>query len=235
MKTKNIIFLCLAVLAIVVTYVLTNSAHAAGGAILAGGFAFSGASPQDKIQQVVDKGFGIKNISGQQGTTRIIYDTLELEANTKYLYFFKDCNTRAFPFTNLGSFGNKLEAGETLSVLFAQLNIFHISSDLKRKTILEITPAAYNDILRGEIQLQIANTTVMKPIRLLNFFSAWNKTVKSTTVNVFTFDSILVIPPMVDFTFIVQMDGYTIPEDGKDYLQLTVEGVGSILAPKRTL
>jgi len=233
MKTKNIIFLCLIVIAAIAVTILSETKDA--GAVITASFALAGITPQNKIRQVVDKGFGMPSIMKQQGTTRVVYDTLELTPTTNYLYFFKDCNTRKFPFTNLGSFGNKLEAGETLSVLYASINILRVPQETPR-SVMEIVPATFPDIIIGELSLNIANTTVLKPIRLQSFVSAWNKTIKSTTVNVFTFDTILVIPPMLEFTAIVQLDGYShTPVDTVDYLQLTIEGVGSIIAPKQTM
>ena len=65
----------------------------------------------------VNNAQGAKNINQQQGTTRIIYDSLPLVngVNPKQtLRFFEGVNSRVFPFTNLTE--NKLQIGESIAL-----------------------------------------------------------------------------------------------------------------------
>ena len=71
-------------------------------------------TPQQKTIGVNDK-FGNTGIRKQQGTTRIIYDTLPLDG-TRVFEFFKNSQSRPFPYSNTGSDGNKLGVGNTLVI-----------------------------------------------------------------------------------------------------------------------
>jgi hypothetical protein len=69
----------------------------------------------NKIPQVTAN-MGIKNIANMQGTTRIIYDSIKLQATTTIsaIQFFENVNTRKFPFANIPE--NKLQVGETIAM-----------------------------------------------------------------------------------------------------------------------
>ena len=74
----------------------------------------AGITPQQKLVAVNNK-FGNSSIKDQQGTTRLIYDTLPLSGTSaKTLRFFEDSASRQFPFSNTGSDGNKLGVGNTM-------------------------------------------------------------------------------------------------------------------------
>lgn len=198
-----------------------------------------GITPQQKISDVANK-FGLQGLMNMQGTTRILYDTLRTEGVTVF-EFFKNSQNRDFPLTNVGSFGNKLEQGESLAILN-----FHLSVIRKGEisglwdTPLSAYTAVYNDLMLGEIELQLANQVVMKPIPLLNMISSFNKDsnfgqLAAESHTVFNFNTLITIPPLMDFIFRVRTTGVGFTYEGyENYLRLTIEGVGSILAPKNT-
>jgi len=76
------------------------------------GRVISNFTPQDKIVSVNNK-FGNTNIKGQQGTTRVLFDSLPLDGSTE-LRFFENSSSRQYPFTNIGAEGNRLNVGENL-------------------------------------------------------------------------------------------------------------------------
>ena len=69
------------------------------------GQVISNFTPQNKIVGVNNK-FGNTNIKNQQGTTRVLFDTLPLDGSTE-LRFFENAASRQYPFTNIGSEGNR--------------------------------------------------------------------------------------------------------------------------------
>ena len=69
----------------------------------------SGFTPQRKIIGV-NKNYGNSGIKRQQGSTVILYDTLDITIDSTYR-FFEGANNRDFPLTNVGASGNKLPVG----------------------------------------------------------------------------------------------------------------------------
>ena len=78
------------------------------------GIQISNLTPQQKAVAVNNR-FGNTNIKGQQGTTRVIYDSLPLDGATE-LRFFENASSRQYPFTNITSEGNRLTVGETFVI-----------------------------------------------------------------------------------------------------------------------
>ena len=220
---------------------------------------------QSKMMDVA-KGFGQSNIKHQQGTTRIIYDTLPLVVGQDIYEFFRNCNTRQFPFTNLQN-GNRLEVGEMLTMQFGWLSILVIKKgegdvpieyqlidisggSLSHEAVAgtEVTAAwtaAENylplatKIALGELSFMVGNTQTLKPISLQGFHPSFNKSSKNEHNSVFTFDSILTIPPMLEFVAPVKV----VPMSAADltqavpadiYLRLHLEGAAAIVAPRQT-
>jgi hypothetical protein len=96
-------------------------------------------TPQQKMVAVNNK-FGNSNIKNQQGTTRVIYDSLPLDGRTTFR-FFENANNRTFPLTNIGSEGNRLEVGSTFTIEKAYL--ISVQYDAVNNTILSQTAFAF--------------------------------------------------------------------------------------------
>ena len=152
----------------------------------------AGVTPQEKIV-AVNKKFGNTGIQSQQGTSRIIYDALPVTNNGQTTFrFFEDSSSRAFPFTNTGSDGNKLGVGDTMvlgSILFYAV---------QRATATGIFDAQQNLTNSISTQLsyfnfEIANNQVIKKVTLTeaavnynnstanvnNYWSRWNYCTKN--------------------------------------------------------
>lgn len=186
--------------------------------------------PQAKIINTNDK-MGNRGIKKQQGTTRIIYDSLELDGSSSFL-FFQESNNRNFPFTNLGSQGGQLSVGETLVFERAYFAVIDDNGVLV-PVILPLTIGAFPGILSGDMNLVIANSQVLKPIPLLSFAPEFNKSSESTINTNFEFDTQIVLIPLVEFVSTVRVVRQPLIAD--TFLRLTFEGVGSILAPRTTM
>lgn len=187
-------------------------------------------TPNQKIAGVNTK-FGNRGIKKQQGTTRVIYDTLTLTTGVPNYRFFEGVNTRTFPATNVGQSGNGLQVGESLSIDRMYLSIVLvdvISGDVVSVSNLTARP----DIGIGEVSIKIANTIVLKPIPLSSFDSIYNKSSNFGGHANFEFDTNLILPPLLEFVVEVR----TLVSVGTvlSSLRLTIEGVGAILAPRAT-
>jgi hypothetical protein len=196
---------------------------------------FARPTPQAKIESIGGK-LGIPGLKKQQGTTRIIYDTLPLVAGARKYRFFEGSNQRNFPFSNLGSFGNKLEVGESLVIQNIYLSIIKQAEDTLNSNVYDIESAPGNLKLLNvsEINLIIGNQQVLKPIPVLSFDPRFNKG-NNADSNSFHFETLLTIPPLMEFYMeLQQWDDVAVPADATYYLRLSIEGTGSILAPRAT-
>ena len=203
-------------------------------------------TPQEKLIDVT-KGFGQSNIQKQQGSTRILYDTLPLLPTTTELRFFKGSQQRDFPFSNTGSFGNKLEVAESMTITHINLMVLYWSmSEAGIKYISNILPLNLESALVGgdpslymvlpaELNILIGNSQVLKPIPVLQFSSEFNKEGYQLNSAVYTFNTNLVIPPLVEFEFYMKLIGnyVPIPTVVNTMIRLTIEGNASILSPRQ--
>lgn len=189
---------------------------------------------QQKIIEVNTK-LGNTGIARQQGTTRSIYDSLPMDGNTT-LRFFQGAAQRSFPFTNMGSFGNKLEVGESLVVQRAYFTVFTVDTGSTPVEVTDLTDfdgIGETGLYKGEIQLEIANQIVMKPVPLTSFFNLWNYRSFQSQLEVFHFSTKLIIPPLLEFVWTVNFPSYTAVAD--TFIGLHTEGVGSIISTRINL
>ena len=186
-------------------------------------------TPQRKIIGVQNS-FGNENIKFQQGTTRVIYDSIPIDGRSEYR-FFEEANTRLFPFTNMSSEGNRLGVGSALAVERFYLSIVTVTDG----EITDIQPltTAFPGIMMGELSIEIANSQVVKQVPILSTIPNFNKSAQHTLDQNFEFDTQVIISPLFEFVFKLRVA--TTAADATKYLRLTVEGAGSLLAPKQTM
>lgn len=210
---------------------------------------YANPTPGAKIGAVGAK-FGYKGIDKQQGTTRVIYDYIPFDGRTLF-EFFAEVNTKQFPFTNLNE--NKLQVGEAISVQRMFLAIITTNAETGDViSSMEIQQSGLSGLYRADLNFQIDTQIVMKPINVqsfqpqFNYASNWGAlaiafnpspptpgVVTSLTGNAVKHaDTLIVIPPLVQFQFNMKTDGY-VPVANL-YLGLTIEGVGAILSAKGT-
>lgn len=191
----------------------------------------SGATPQQKII-AVNKKFGNVGIQSQQGTSRQLYDTLPISgAGAKTLRFFEDSASRTFPFTNLGSDGNKLGVGNTMVI--ESITFFILTYDtvnLRFDAIASATTTA--PIMTGLLNFEIANNRVIKNLSLLELNASFDKNIGSTNDSTLELETDIVIPPLLNFVAQVQMSSFT--GAANTYLRCVINGTGGIIAPRTT-
>jgi len=200
----------------------------------------AGVTPQEKIV-AVNKRFGNTGIQSQQGTSRIIYDALPVLNNGQTTFrFYEDSSSRAFPFTNTGSDGNKLGVGDTMvlgSVMFYAV---------QRATATGIFSATQQNLIQAGLinsiayfNFEIANNQVVKKVTLSESNPNYSNTTSGTSTNL-VLETEIVIPPLLPYVLELRTpaDLYSIlgaPAAGHVwYVYAQIIGVGGIIAPRTT-
>ena len=191
----------------------------------------SGVTPQQKIIAVNNK-FGNSGISSQQGTTRLIYDTLPLgAAGAKTLRFFEDSAARTFPFTNVGSDGNKLGVGNTMVI--ESISFFLLVYDTVNLRFDAIAlPTTVAAVQAGLINFEIANNRVIKNLSMYEITNAFDKNVGAPNDSTIELETQIVIPPLLNYVCELQLPYFT--PAANTYIRCVINGTGGIIAPRTT-
>jgi hypothetical protein len=189
-------------------------------------------TPQDKIVSVNNR-FGNTNIKNQQGTTRVIFDSLPLDGSTE-LRFFENAGSRQYPFTNIGSEGNRLNVGETFVVQKVYFGLIEVDADTGLYASFDPLNAFGTESWSyGEWSFLIANSQVIKQLPFLTCFypDFANTSVNQLDEAYSTFTDI-VIPPLLEYVLTYRIPTYTPKENYR--LVCFIEGTAGILAPQTT-
>jgi hypothetical protein len=110
-----------------------------------------------------------------QGTTKMVYDTLEVSPGQNVYQFFKDTNARTFPFCNVKN--DSLPVAESLSVQRISLSVLEETVDLVTGITYKVSPIVglISNLEVSDLSLKIANDVVMKPITVQHFLPTYNK------------------------------------------------------------
>jgi len=184
---------------------------------------FQNVTAQSKIINVGNN-LGLSGLKNQQGTTVIKYDTLPIDGRTQY-NFFQESNNRPFPLSNTGTDGGKLGVGESLTI---QRISFATVSGGKFSPL----DGGLAGLIDGELTIVVANSNILLRLPILQFLPEYNKDAENNLNTSYELDTLLIIPPQLDFTFQLRVSGALIEDTS---LRLTVEGVGSIFSPRTTL
>lgn len=189
-------------------------------------------TPQNKLVGVNNK-FGNTNIKNQQGTTRVIFDSLLLDGSTE-LRFFENAGSRQYPFTNIGAEGNRLNVGESFVVQKVYFGIMSIDPDTGTFNSFDtLGNAGPFDFMNGEWSFLIANSQVIKQ---LPFASCFNLADNVTAVNgndeAFSTFTDIVIPPLLEYVLTYRVNPYSANDEAR--LVCFIEGTAGILAPQTT-
>lgn len=189
-------------------------------------------TPQNKIVGVNNK-FGNTNIKNQQGTTRVIFDSLPLDGTTE-LRFFENASSRQYPFTNVGAEGNRLNVGETFVVQKVYFGLISLDADTGLfKDFEPLSTAGPWDWANGEWSFLIANSQVIKQLPFANCFDTnLNVTQTNSADEAFSTFSDIVIPPLLEYVLTYRVNSYTALENYR--LVCFIEGTAGILAPQTT-
>jgi hypothetical protein len=189
-------------------------------------------TPQNKIVGVNNK-FGNTNIKNQQGTTRVIFDSLPLNGSTE-LRFFENAGSRQYPFTNIGSEGNRLNVGETFVVQKVYFGTITTDPDTGLFTAFSpLTAFANLAFACGEWSFLIANSQVIKQLPFLtSFIPTFKLGVTNNSDQAFSTFTDIVIPPLLEYVLTYRLPTYTAVANTR--LVCFIEGTAGILAPQTT-
>jgi hypothetical protein len=189
-------------------------------------------TPQQKAVAVNNR-FGNTNIKGQQGTTRVIYDSLPLDGSTE-LRFFENAASRQYPFTNIGSEGNRLTVGETFVIQKVYFGLIITDSDTGVFTDYTQINGNGADYETGEWSFLLANSQVIKQLPFSVFCSNANTVINPSNTNDATFDTFtdIVIPPLLEYVLTYRIAPYAAVADTR--LVCFMEGTAGIIAPQTT-
>lgn len=188
-------------------------------------------TPQQKIVAVNNR-FGNTNIRSQQGSTRVIFDSLPFNGQQEFR-FFENAGSRQYPFTNIGAEGNRLTVGETFVIQKIYLGVTVIDPDTGLVEDFGDLASFSPFDLKGEFSFQIANNQVIKQLPLEMFFNtATNPT--AVNINDLAFDTFtdIVIPPLLEYIASFRLAYSTV--EPNTYLVCFIEGTAGILAPQTT-
>ena len=187
-------------------------------------------TPQQKIVAVNNK-LGNSNIRNQQGTTRVLFDSIEFDGRQEFR-FFENAGSKQYPFTNVGAEGNRLNVGETFVIEKIYFGILNTDADTGLYD--NFRPLQASGIkLKGEFSFQIANNQVIKQLPLDMFLGAqYNPTAVNLEDTAFDTFTDIVIPPLLEYILSVRLSYSAVQENTS--LVCFIEGTAGILAPQTT-
>ena len=189
-------------------------------------------TPQQKAVAVNNR-FGNTNIKGQQGTTRVIYDSLPLDGSTE-LRFFENAGSRQYPFTNIGSEGNRLTVGETFVIQKVYFGIIAVDGDTGAFVDFNPIQGSGAQYEFGEWSFLLANSQVIKQLPFSVFCNNAETALNPSNANDQTFDTFtdIVIPPLLEYVLSYRIAPYTANAEAR--LVCFMEGTAGIIAPQTT-
>ena len=197
------------------------------------------------------------NLSGMQPTTQAIYDTFDLSKASATgnftIPFFQGVNAKVFPFTNLSQ--NRLTAGKSFAVQQFYFNIFTVANGLITRNQTLDEAVGFTQLTKSELTLIVSNTQVIERYPISGSVGPFNRdatfsnasvtqtaaAAPGTPITQWHSHSVKVLPaqpvilPDQEFICNVQIPAITLPSAGTHYLQLTLEGFGTLFAPNGTL
>ncbi len=190
-----------------------------------------GLTPQQKMVSVNNR-FGNKNISGQQGTTRVLFDSIELSGQTE-LRFFENSGSKRYPFTNIGAEGNRLNVGDTFTIQKIYFGVGEVDPDTNEFTSWNPGLTSLPSLTVGELNFQIANSQVIKQLPLSPFaFPNLNPTAVNDQDVAFETFTDIVIPPLLEYILTVRLANQVV--SANTYVYCFMEGSAAIIAPQTT-
>jgi len=196
-------------------------------------------------------------LSGMQPTTQAIYDTFDLSGASATgnftIPFFQGVNAKVFPFTNLSQ--NRLTAGKSFAVQQFYLSVFTVAAGKITQVMSLDEAAGLQPLTKSELTLIVSNTQVIERYPVSGSVGPFNRdalfsnnatsitaaAAPGTAYTQWRSSAVKVLPaqpiilPDQEFICNVQIPAITLPSSGTTYLQLTLDGFGTLFAPNGTL
>lgn len=200
---------------------------------------------QEKMIRVNQRA-GNSGIQNQQGSTRILFDSLLIGnavVGPATFQFFKSPNTQGPIWqTNVDSINGLLGPGETMAAQFISFSVIQLDTATGEITELGTVAAAGPGSLPGAFysgtwEIDISNNKVVKPSACQVFQPAFNPTHSAVVLENYRLESDLVIMPALPVIVTLRLPNFAITpvEDVAYYLRCTLMGVGSLLNLKQNI
>lgn len=184
-------------------------------------------------QQIVgvNERLGNMAVPQMQGTTRMIFDTLQGTGTNPGSYtFFQGVSSRTYPLSNVSQ--NRFEVGESLAVQYISVATYVAAAGAAfpalstAVTLLNAIPNV------GVLNLFIGNQRVLKNFEILEYsLSVTGQSKQNITNAVVILETPIVIPPQIEFYATLDLNqnvGVT------SRVVLMLGGMGTLLNPKET-
>jgi len=178
----------------------------------------------------VNSMMGNPAIANQQGTTRVLYDTLPLDGREEFK-FFESVQSRTFPMTNLNQ--NKLQVAESFALqrIYFSIVSFSTGSVTDVLDVTSIQTGGQTYLWGSQFTINWDTMTIVKPIPLASLKPDFNKSALNDLKSSMEFDNNIILPTDIQFRCELDTPPYTLEAD--TYLRCTWEGFGTILSPKQ--
>jgi len=178
--------------------------------------------------------FGNKGLQRMQGSSIVKYHFLPMDGRTTFR-FFENVNTTRFPFTNLTE--NKLQVGEGMVLERGYFAIMSVTDpDAALPTVADVNTLrafGFGGLYISNLNFNIANNQVLKPIPLTSFESNFNRHANFQNNDVFRFDTDTTLQPLIEFVGELRTPTYAVADPPPTlFLGLFIEGRGAILNPR---
>lgn len=191
-----------------------------------------GVTPQQKLISVNDH-YGNPWIAQQQGSTIEVFDLILMDPTITNYEYFKNTNSKKFPFTNLQE--GKLQPQESMILKYSYFTL--IFQDIATGDFLSMRKLVVGSdapMLMGTVETQIENQIVVKELPLRSYATEFNQAAENNVDGVYEYQTKIAFLPLLNFQANLKLpvNFITIPAGQNVYLAFTLGGAGAIFTPK---
>ena len=182
-------------------------------------------------QQIVgvNQRLGNTAVPNMQGTTRMIFDTVDITsaATDQTFTYFAGVSSRTYPKTNLSS--NRFEVGESLAI-----QGFTVIGYTTATPNLATGLNAVTSLTAGILNFYIGNQRVCKDLEIVSYsrFGIGEAISETTEGGIFRLETPIVIPPQIEYYATLRLASFT--EISGTSIILSAFGTGTLLNTKST-
>ena len=168
--------------------------------------AFRNLTAQAKTVAVA-RSMGLNNVQNQQGTSRMLYDTLPLDGTNNF-QFFQNVQSRQYPFTNLNQ--NKLQEGETMTIQRMYFSVVTFDDVTGQPVdLLTFEEATLPEFYLSDWSVFFDTIQTIKDTSLSSQCSKFNKFASYANNEVVTMDNNIVLPTNIQWRVALRTPTYT--------------------------
>lgn len=201
---------------------------------------------QQKLIEVANS-TGAGNIKNEQGSTRVLYDTIILDGSRNFNFFENPQIARntlgPILGSNVDSNQGLLGPGESMVIEYIMFEWLQLSDATSNAKVVKLDTVSSNgaaDVAQGfysgVFSVLLANQLIVKPVSNVVFKPEFNYTITGAfNAEIFKMMTKPAIMPNLQLTVNVQVPLYVSQAATFNYLRCTIMGVGSILNLRQTV